>query len=126
MKLLKLVFIGVFFHLASVATAATIGYVTNQGSNSVSVLDLDNFQTIDEIKVGLKPAGVVVSPDKTRVYVTNPESKSISVIDTATNQLVQNLGIGDGHWLLKSAPMAYLSMWRTGIDILFRLSILKE
>ena len=114
MKLLKLVFIGVFFHLASVATATTIGYVTNQGSNSVSVLDLDNFQTIDEIKVGLKPAGIVVSPDKTRVYVTNPESKSVSVIDTATNQLVQNLNVGDGPLAIEISPdglFVYVADW---------------
>ena len=41
--------------------AAPYAYITNQGSNNVSVIDLESRQVIQTLDVGEKPAGIAVS-----------------------------------------------------------------
>jgi YVTN family beta-propeller protein len=61
-------------------------YVTNEGSNNVSVIDTaTNTVEAATIPVGSLPYGVAVTPDGKHAYVTNEGSNSVSVIDTATN-----------------------------------------
>ena len=57
-------------------------YITNQGENTVSVIDTTTNQVINTIKVGLKPVGVTVSAFNRRAYISNVDVQSISVIDT--------------------------------------------
>jgi YVTN family beta-propeller protein len=56
-------------------------YVTNSGSNSVSVIDLTTLTTKYTISVGETPLKIDISPDGTRAYVTNFTSHTVSVID---------------------------------------------
>ena len=58
-------------------------WVTNQGDDTVSVVDTATGLVLRTVPVGSKPAGVAVSPDGRRVYVTNPEGHSVSVIERA-------------------------------------------
>ena len=69
--------------------AVSYAYITNQGDNSVSVINTNTNKIIQTIAVGHRPAGVVVSHNGKRVYVSNPESKDISVIDTKTLQNIK-------------------------------------
>ncbi|PRC61731.1 hypothetical protein C6A85_06950, partial [Mycobacterium sp. ITM-2017-0098] len=63
-------------------------YVTNRGSNSVSVIDAATFTRIDantsmftkDIRVGSAPSALALSPDGRLLYVTNRGSNSVSVI----------------------------------------------
>jgi YVTN family beta-propeller protein len=68
-----------------VASAQPFAYITNEGSNSVSVIDTATNMEVKTILVGMEPTGVAVSPYGNFVYVTNSGSGSVSVIDTATN-----------------------------------------
>ena len=77
----KLVFLYLLGSICS-SYAQPYAYITNQGDNSVSVINTETNNVIKTIDVGYRPAGVVVSNNGKRVYVTNPESKDISVIDT--------------------------------------------
>lgn len=70
----------VFALLAAPAPAATLGYVTEQGADSVAVVDIDAWKVLDQIKVGKKPAGVAVAPGGSRIYVSNPDSPSVTAI----------------------------------------------
>ncbi|MFC9915693.1 serine/threonine-protein kinase [Streptomyces sp. NPDC127197] len=73
-------------------------YVTNSGSDSVSVIDTATNRPLgNHIRVGDLPKGVVVSPeDGRRVYVTNMGSDSVSVINTETNRPLGNpIRVGD-------------------------------
>ena len=79
----KLVFF-LLFCWAHWVYAQPYAYITNQGDNSVSVIDTNTNTVIQTIAVGHRPAGVVVSNNGKRVYISNPESKNISVIDTKT------------------------------------------
>jgi YVTN family beta-propeller protein len=64
-------------------------FVTNAGSNSVSVIQ--GASVVETIKtslnpndpVGSTPDAVAVSPDGTRVYVANADNNDVAVIDTS-------------------------------------------
>jgi len=68
-------------------------YVSNGGSNDVSVIDGLNFQRITTIPVGKNPSGVAANPKKNEIYVVNSESNNVSVIDAEKNQLVATIGV---------------------------------
>jgi YVTN family beta-propeller protein len=68
-------------------------YVTNQGSATVSVIDLTTNQKTQDIAVGVEPYGVALTPDGARAYVANSASNTVSVIDTASNSVVATVAI---------------------------------
>jgi len=63
----------------------TRAYVTNDSSNTVSVVDISNNSVFATIPVGGSPIGVAITPDGTRAYVANDTSNDVSVIDTSNN-----------------------------------------
>jgi YVTN family beta-propeller protein len=72
-------------------------YVSNGGSNTVSVFDVVHLRLDREIQVGLNPTGVTANPKRNEVYVVNSGAKgtngSISVIDTAKNAVVATIPV---------------------------------
>lgn len=68
-------------------------YVTNGGSNTVTVLDLVHVRKEREISVGANPTGVTANPERNEVYVVNTNSGSITVIDTGKNQVVSTISV---------------------------------
>ncbi|RKY21384.1 MAG: hypothetical protein DRQ55_04410 [Planctomycetota bacterium] len=61
-------------------------YVTNEGDNTVSLVDIDprraTFMTeLKRIPVGEGPRGIAVTPDKEDVFVLNRLGNTISIID---------------------------------------------
>jgi YVTN family beta-propeller protein len=73
-------------------------YVTNEESNSVSVLNRQTDEVVATILVGKKPRGIAVGQGREhpRVYVANSESDSISVIDPTTNKVELEIPIRFG------------------------------
>ncbi|WP_409018940.1 beta-propeller fold lactonase family protein [Brevundimonas vesicularis] len=69
-------------------------YITNFGSNTVSVIDLASDTVIETIAVGRGPYGVATSRDGHRVYITNFENSTVSVIDTASLSVVGTILVG--------------------------------
>jgi YVTN family beta-propeller protein len=63
-------------------------YVSNAGSNTVSVINTATNAVIATIAVGGYPVGVAVSPDSTRVYVASYGSNTVSVINASTNTVI--------------------------------------
>ena len=68
-------------------------YVANQGSATVSVVDLAANQKILDIPVGAEPYGIALTPDGTRAYVANSASNTVSVIDTSSNTVAATIAI---------------------------------
>src|SRR5208283_5579460 len=92
-----------FFSSASSAAIAqsdsslsSYAYITNYGSNNVSVINTSTNSVLTTVPVGNGPYGVAVTPDGTAVYVANQASNDVSIIDTAKNTVksTQFLGIG--------------------------------
>ena len=55
-------------------------YVSNAGSNNVSVINTATNTVVDTVPVSDDPHGVAITPDGARVYVANFVSYSVSVI----------------------------------------------
>ena len=55
-------------------------YVTNEGCNTVSVIDAATSTVAETTPVGNGPVGVAVTPDGRKVYIANKLSDSASVI----------------------------------------------
>jgi YVTN family beta-propeller protein len=72
-------------------------YVTNGGSDTVTVLDVVNVRVDRELQVGRNPVAVAASPVRNEVYVVNSGAEgangSISVIDTEHNAVVATIAL---------------------------------
>ncbi len=107
-------------------------YVTNSGSDCVSVIDRQRDMVVATIAVGQEPMGIVTSADGTKVYVANAGSNSISVIDTAAGRVtntISNFGYSpvelalseDGRWLYATNPKSdNVSVIDTGSNTVVR------
>ncbi len=80
----------------SAPTAARFAYVTNQGGETVTVVDLDTLKSTAEIKVPGKPAGIATSKVSPLVFVTAPDAHDVVVIDTQSNAVVRRIAVGGG------------------------------
>ncbi len=73
-------------------------YVTNGGSNTVSIYDVVNVRLDRELRVGANPVAVVASPTRNEVYVVNQGSSSgqgsVSVINAENNTVSANIPVG--------------------------------
>jgi YVTN family beta-propeller protein len=68
-------------------------YVTNSGSNTVTVLDLVHLRQDRVLQVGSEPTGVAVNPKKNEVYAVNTGSGTISVIDAEKNRVAATIPV---------------------------------
>jgi YVTN family beta-propeller protein len=80
--------------LHGIAAAAPFAYVTNAGSDTFSVIDIDRNVVATTIQVGSSPQGVAFNKAGTRVYVANAGSNSVSVIDGANNSVIATIPVG--------------------------------
>jgi len=68
-------------------------WVTDGGSDSVTVLDLISMVSAKTIRVGADPVAVAINPRKNEVYVVNSGSGTVSVIDAVTNRVTATIGV---------------------------------
>ncbi|MFV2070467.1 MAG: hypothetical protein ACC645_26165 [Pirellulales bacterium] len=70
-------------------------FVTNQTSNSVSVLDLVARKVVAEIPVGPFPSYAVPSPDGQKLYVSCTFGAQVDVIDLPGGTVIGSVPVGD-------------------------------
>lgn len=80
--------------------AGTFVYVTNSGSNTVSVINTATNTVVKTVPVGTVPVGVAVHPVGTHTYVANSGSTTVSVLDTATNTVINTVPMENGPFAL--------------------------
>jgi YVTN family beta-propeller protein len=66
--------------------AGTRAYVTNNGSNTVSVIDTANFATAN-LTVGNQPYGIAINPTGTEAYVAVRGDNTVRAIDLASGSM---------------------------------------
>ncbi len=91
-----------------------MAYITNQGDNTVSVMDIQQNKVISTIKVGKAPVGVAVSSKLKRVFISNVESNNISVIDAVNNKVIDSIALQSSPVGLAMAPdhnTLYVADW---------------
>ena len=85
-----------------VKTSETFTYVTNFGSENVSVIrtfrdaltEKVAFEKVRDIRVGRNPYGLAVDPAGTFAYVTNFTDATVSKIDLAANIVAATINVG--------------------------------
>ena len=93
--------------LAAAGGAAWAGpwaYVTNQGSDDVSIVDGDRLTETARVPVGRSPAGVSVSDVAGRAYVSNPDGPSLSAIELASGRVVAEVALSGAAVGIATAP----------------------
>jgi YVTN family beta-propeller protein len=88
-----------FFSPAGIAYNSDNGnlYVTNRGSDTLSVINGTTNALVDEISVNaIAPSGIVYNAANNYIYVTNMGSNTVSVINGTTNAIVTNIPVGLG------------------------------
>jgi YVTN family beta-propeller protein len=68
-------------------------YITNQGEDSVSVVNLDTLKLEKKISVGKSPLGISIVNSKDIAVVGNIESQSLSIIDLKVNEVIKTIPI---------------------------------
>ena len=68
-------------------------YISNGGSNTVTVVDLRGLRVQSIVPVGKSPTGLATNPRKNEIYVANTESNNVSVIDAESNKVVATIGV---------------------------------
>ncbi|MEW6608265.1 MAG: YncE family protein [bacterium] len=104
--------------------AQPYAYVTNSGSNNVSVIDTRTNAVVGSpIPVGVYPYGIAITPDGNYAYVTNAGSDNVSVIDTRTNAVVGSpIPVGDypiGIAITPDGNYAYVTnLWSDNVSVI--------
>ena len=95
-----------------VALSTTRAYVANQGSGTVSVIDLTQNPpvVVATIPVGSQPDALALRSDGARLDVANYGGASVSVIDTATNAVTRTVAVGSRPTgILELAGLVYVA-----------------
>ena len=66
-------------------------YVSNGGSNTVSVLDLVYLRQDRTLQVGTNPTNLAANPVRNEIYVVNTQSGTVSVIDADANRVAATI-----------------------------------
>lgn len=64
-------------------------FVTNLDSNSLSIIDKDEFSIIENIYLGEKPTDLAIDEDSGKLFITNLNSYSISIVDYENDEVAQ-------------------------------------
>jgi YVTN family beta-propeller protein len=76
----------------SAGSAVAVDARSIAAAGTVSVIDLEGKpREVTQLRVGLHPSEVLLSPDGTRLYVANVGGDSVSVIDPAARHVVATL-----------------------------------
>ena len=100
-------------------SAGSTAIVTNQGGDSVSIVELNKAPSgataaVREVAVGRAPAGVAIDTRSRRAFITNAEGRSVSVVDIATGTVILEREIGAGPVGIAHDPVqgrVYVADW---------------
>ena len=95
--------LGILVGLIGPAKAFT-AYVSNEKSNTVSVVDTDRMETVKTIKVGQRPRGIELTKDDRYCLVAVGDDDTIQVIDTKSGEVIANLPSGPDPELFILSP----------------------
>jgi YVTN family beta-propeller protein len=83
------------------------GYVSQENEGAVAVIDARKHVLVKQIKLegqGVKPMGLVLSNDESRLYVSTGRFHKVFVIDTATEAAIDSFDAGERPWGIGISP----------------------
>jgi YVTN family beta-propeller protein len=104
-------------------------YISNGGSNTVTVLDLVNMRQDRVIAVGSNPSSLATNPRRNEVYVVNSGSGTVSVIDTERNTVAATIRVQRQPYFIDVDPegdRAYVANSRSNNVSVLDLALRRE
>jgi len=82
-------------------------YVLDSGVRNVAVISTETNTVIKNIRVGLRPADMVMTLDGAFIYVPNLLHDTVSIISTDTDEVIATLPVGVQPWrvVLTQSPL---------------------
>jgi len=112
-------------HMVVLSPDEKTAYVSNIGSGSVSVIDLQGEELVKTLKLGNGSEGLDVTPDGRELWVANREQDTVAIIDTDALKVVATFECGSFPIRLKFTPdgqHALISNARSGDVAVFSRS----
>src|ERR1700759_15410 len=94
MRLFTLLFGAIVSLAGTLPASAFIAYVSNEKSNTLSVIDTEKWAVIKTIKVGQRPRGIEFTRDGKFVLVAVGDDDTIQLNDDKALQIVDTLPSG--------------------------------
>jgi len=69
-------------------------FVSNERGNTITVVDTDTWEVLDEFPGGNRPRGITISPDGKLLYVAASDDSLVRVFDTDTHKELYTLPSG--------------------------------
>ncbi len=98
----------------AVASSAHEALVTDQPADSLSFVDLEAMKETGRVQIGGKPAGIALSPDKSKAYITAPDGKELVEVDAVSRAIKRRLVVGGaplGIAAHPTRPEVYVADW---------------
>src|SRR5262245_50303999 len=90
--------------LASASALAATAYVSNEKSNTISIVDLDRLEVTGTVRVGARPRGITLSKDKKLLYICASDDHRVEVLDLEKLEVVRTLPSGPDPELFVLSP----------------------
>ena len=124
---LSKIFVGLVLLCSFLSAGADVKvFVTNQGSDSVTVFSFDGkFELLREIQVGKAPAGVALSTVNREAYISNTESSEISVIDVDSLEVKKTIDLNGSSLGVAVSPdgkRLFVSDWFNNCLVVIQLN----
>jgi len=91
-------------HLIALTRAGHRGWVSNRGSDSVSMFDLPAMRVLKTIKVGPGPEGIAASANGRWVVVALQKAGQVAILDASKGQVITRLPAGQVPIRVACAP----------------------
>ncbi len=82
-------------HMVVIDDTGRWAYFTNRESNTVSVMDLNDYQIVASIPAGEGAEGIALSPDGKQIWTGDRRGNTVTVIDTEARRVIQKLPAGE-------------------------------
>jgi PQQ-dependent catabolism-associated beta-propeller protein len=69
-------------------------FVSNEGDNTITVIDSETMSVIETVQVGQRPRGITITNDGKYVLLCASDDDTVQMIDTATYEIVGTLPSG--------------------------------
>jgi len=79
-------------------------YVANEGSETVSVIEISTNTVTATVAVGTDPTAVAITPDGSYAYVANQGSGTVSVIEISTNTVTATVTVENNPYGVAITP----------------------
>jgi YVTN family beta-propeller protein len=121
MKVVAQVKTGMMPYYVSVGPNEKYIYVTNKGSNTLSILSFPLGKIVSTISTGPGPSHIAFSPDGRRLYITETGGETVSVIDLKKQALVKSIKVGKDAHAIDVTPEGIIFMSNRGDNSVYMI-----